>query len=259
MRLAGKVCIITGGGKGIGAATALEFVREGALVEIGDTDGVAMEQTASEIERQYGPGKVWSTEVDVTEFERVTNWVEQIHVRHHKIDVLFNNAGVSAVGPLHQVSEELWNKVIAVNLTGVYHVSKVVIPIMLKQQAGSIINMSSCIAETGLLSRAAYAATKGAVLSMTKSMQVDYAEFGIRVNALLPGTIYTPFVEDYLKNAYDNPEAAIIQLKQRQLGNTLGTPKDVALAAMYLASDESRYVMGSGLAVDGGVTAGKKS
>ncbi|QSO52733.1 SDR family oxidoreductase [Alicyclobacillus curvatus] len=259
MRLAGKVCIITGGGKGIGAATALEFVREGAVVEIGDTDRAAMEQTAREIERQYGADTVWTTEVDVTDFERVQNWVEQIYARHSKVDVLFNNAGISAVGPLHQVSEELWNRVISVNLTGVFHVSKAVIPIMMAQHTGCIINMSSCIAEIGLLNRAAYAATKGAVLSMTKSMQVDYAESGIRVNALLPGTIYTPFVEDYLKHSYDNPEEAIVQLKQRQLGTALGTPRDVALAATYLASDESSYVMGSGLVVDGGVTAGKKS
>lgn len=259
MRLEGKVCLITGGGKGIGAATALEFVKEGAFVEIGDIDALASAQVAAEIQRQYGTGRVWTTEVDVTDFQSVERFVRQIQERHGKIDVLFNNAGVSAVGPLHKVSEDLWNKVIAVNLTGVYHVSKAVIPIMLKQQSGSIINMSSCIAEIGLLDRAAYAATKGAVLSMTKSMQVDYASSGIRVNALLPGTIYTPFVEDYLKNFYENQEEAISQLKSRQLGNALGTPKDVALAATYLASDESAYVLGSGLVVDGGVTAGKKN
>ena len=113
--------------------------------------------------------------------------------------------------------------------------------------------MSSCVAEMGLAGRAVYAASKGAILSMTKSMQVDYAPYNIRVNALLPGTIYTPFVENFIKKSYPDPELALQAIKQRQISGELGRPEDVARAALFLASDESRFIMGSPLYVDGGV------
>jgi len=128
---------------------------------------------------------------------------------------------------------------------------------MIKQRSGSIINMSSCIAEIGLARRVSYAASKGAVLSMTKSMQVDLAQHGIRVNALLPGTILTPFVERYLKESYKDPEEGYASIRKRQLTSELGRPEDVASAALYLASDESRFVMASGLVIDGGVSGAK--
>jgi NAD(P)-dependent dehydrogenase (short-subunit alcohol dehydrogenase family) len=130
---------------------------------------------------------------------------------------------------------------------------------MMKQSSGSVINMSSCVAEIGLARRASYAATKGAVLALTKSMQVDYARYNIRVNALLPGTILTPFVENYLNDSYDDPEAAISALKLRQLSGELGRPADVAQAALFLASDDSKFMMGSPLYIDGGVVFGKNA
>jgi NAD(P)-dependent dehydrogenase (short-subunit alcohol dehydrogenase family) len=128
---------------------------------------------------------------------------------------------------------------------------------MMERKSGCIINMSSCIAEIGLMRRAVYSATKGAVLALTKSMQVDYAPYNIRVNALLPGTILTPFVENYLKSSYDDPEEALSTIKKRQLSGKLGRPEDVAKAALFLASDESRFMMGAPLYIDGGVVFGK--
>lgn len=142
---------------------------------------------------------------------------------------------------------------------GVYLPSKYTIPYMMEQKSGVVINMSSCAAEMGLVKRAAYSATKGAVLALTKAMQVDYAPYNIRVNALLPGTILTPFVEDYLKTSYDDPEVAIGNIKKRQLSGDLGRPGDVAKAALFLASDESAFMMGSPLYIDGGVVFGKNA
>jgi NAD(P)-dependent dehydrogenase (short-subunit alcohol dehydrogenase family) len=128
---------------------------------------------------------------------------------------------------------------------------------MVGAHRGSIINMSSTIAEIGLARRASYAASKGAVLALTRQMQADYAQHGIRVNALLPGTIHTPFVDRYLAESYDDPVAGLETLRKRQLTGDLGRPEDVAAAALFLASDESRFVLGTGLFVDGGVRGAK--
>ena len=144
-----------------------------------------------------------------------------------------------------------------VNVRGVFLMSRAVAPIMIAQRSGSIVNMSSAIAETGLARRVSYAASKGAVYAMTKSMQVDLAPNGVRVNALLPGTILTPFVERYLDESYADPEEGRRAIRSRQLGGELGIAEDVARAALYLASDESSFVLGSGLVVDGGLSAGR--
>ncbi len=178
-------------------------------------------------------------------------------MRFKRIDVLFNNAGISGVGDVIETEPDLFDRVMRVNVRGVYLMSRAVAPYMIKQGSGSIINMSSCIAEIGLGRRVSYAASKGAVLSMTKSMQVDLAQHGIRVNALLPGTILTPFVERYLKESYKDPEEGYASIRKRQLTSELGRPEDIAPAALYLASDESRFVMASGLVVDGGVSGAK--
>jgi NAD(P)-dependent dehydrogenase (short-subunit alcohol dehydrogenase family) len=177
--------------------------------------------------------------------------------RYRRIDVLFNNAGIAGVGDVIETDPELFDRVMRVNVRGVYLMSRAVAPQMIMQRSGSIINMSSCIAEIGLARRVSYAASKGAVLSMTRSMQVDLAPHGVRVNALLPGTILTPFVERYLKESYADPEEGMAAIRKRQLSNDLGRPEDVANAALYLASDESRFVMASGLVVDGGVSGAK--
>lgn len=257
MRLRDKVILITGAGSGIGKSTALLFGQEGAQVIVNDLDVVKGKETAEEI---IGAGGVATyIQADVTQADSVSQMVEQIIQTHGRIDVLFNNAGISGVGALHELEPDAWDRIMSVNVKGVFLPSKYVVPHMMERKSGSIINMSSCIAEIGLARRASYAATKGAVLALTKSMQVDYAGYGIRVNALLPGTILTPFVENYLRTSYDDPEAAIASLKTRQLSNELGRPEDVAQAALFLASDDSKFMMGSPLYIDGGVTFGKNA
>ncbi|KRG15447.1 SDR family NAD(P)-dependent oxidoreductase [Lederbergia galactosidilytica] len=257
MRLANKVAIITGSGSGIGKATALRFGEEGAHVIVNDVNPEQGQQTVQEIRGKGGSATFF--EADVTIPESVQALADYVMKEHKKIDILFNNAGISNVGRVDEVEPNTWDQVMNVNVKGVYLGCKYIVPHMMEQKSGCIINMSSCVAEIGLAKRALYAASKGAVLSLTKSMQVDYAPFNIRVNALLPGTIYTPFVENYLKTSYDDPEEAINNIKKRQLSGDLGKPEDVADAALFLASDEAKFMMGSPLYIDGGVVFGKNA
>ena len=248
-RLDGKVCLITGAGSGIGHASARLFAIEGASVVVADIDLAAAQTTVDEIGQH-----AFAEAVDVAEQSQTESLAKRIIDRHGRIDVLFNNAGISGVGDVLQTDPELFDRVMRINVRGVYLMTRAVAPHMIRQRSGSIINMSSCIAEIGLARRVSYAASKGAVLSMTKSMQVDLAPHGVRVNALLPGTILTPFVERYLHESYADPQEGMAIIRKRQLSDELGRPEDVALAALFLASDESRFVMASGLVVDGGVS-----
>ncbi|MHA0857257.1 SDR family NAD(P)-dependent oxidoreductase [Paenibacillus sp. CMAA1364] len=257
MRLADKIILITGSGSGIGRSTVLLFAREGATVIVNDLNEVKGIETVNDIQASGGKGHFICA--DVTHPESVLQMVNEIIKKYGHIDVLFNNAGISGVGALHEIEPDAWDRVIQVNIRGVYLPSKYVIPHMMTRKSGNIINMSSCVAEIGLARRASYSATKGAILALTKSMQVDYAGYNIRVNALLPGTILTPFVENYLKTSYDDPETAIASIKKRQLSEELGSPEDVAQAALFLASDDSKFMMGSPLYIDGGVTFGKNA
>jgi NAD(P)-dependent dehydrogenase (short-subunit alcohol dehydrogenase family) len=254
-RLEGKVCVITGAGSGIGRASALLFAREGACVIVADVDRAGADGTVEQIRAEGGEARVVMANVaDPAEAQRLADETVKSEGR---IDVLFNNAGISGVGTAQETSVELWDKVMAVNVRGVFLVTKFVVPYMIQRKRGSIVNMSSTIAEIGLARRASYAASKGAVLALTRAMQVDYAPFGIRVNALLPGTIHTPFVEKYLRESYPDREEGLNAIRKRQLTTELGQPEDVASAALFLASDESSFVMGSALFVDGGVRGGK--
>ena len=191
---------------------------------------------------------------DVADEAAVAKVVGEIVGRFGRIDVLVNNAGISGVGDILGTSPELWDDVMRVNVRSVYLMTRAVLPTMIEQRSGSIVNVSSAIAETGLARRVSYAASKGAVLALTRSLQVDCAPHGVRVNAVLPGTIMTPFVERYLRDSYDDPEEGLRAIRARQLTGELGRPEDVAQAVLFLASDDSRFVLGSGLAVDGGLS-----
>lgn len=257
MRLKGKVALITGAGSGIGRATATLFAREGAHVFVNDVDAIGGEETVASIIKEGGEAAY--LQADVTDPDAVASMAAEAIRRAGRVDALFNNAGISGVGMLHEIEPDDWDRVMRVNVRGIYLPSKHLLPHMMARRSGVIINMSSCVAEIGLARRASYAASKGAVLALTKAMQVDYAPYDIRVNAILPGTILTPFVDRYLKTSYDDPDAAIASLKARQLSGELGRPEDVAQAALFLASDEARFMMGSPLYVDGGVVFGKNA
>jgi NAD(P)-dependent dehydrogenase (short-subunit alcohol dehydrogenase family) len=257
-RLQDRSCLVTGGGSGIGRATCIRFAEEGARVAVADIDLAAADETvgliAAAVERT---DVATAIALDVTDPDSCSAAVEKMLGVMGGIEVLFNNAGIAGVGTVEETSLDLWERVMAVNVRGVFLVARAVLPVMVAARRGSIINMSSTIAEIGLARRASYAASKGAVLALTRQMQADYAEHGIRVNALLPGTIHTPFVDRYLAESYDDPAAGLEILRRRQLTGELGTPEDVASAALFLASDESRFVLGSGLFVDGGVRGAK--
>lgn len=257
MRLTGKIALITGAGSGIGRSSARLFAHEGARVIVNDLDEVKGREAVGEI--TDAGGEAVYIRADVTDPLSVSGMMAEAIARFGRLDVLFNNAGVSGVGALHEVDEDEWDRVMRINTRGVFVPNKFALPYMMEQRSGTIINMSSCIAEVGLARRASYSASKGAVLALTKSMQVDYAPFNIRVNALLPGTVMTPFVENYLKTSYEDPDAAIAAIKKRQLSGELGKPEDVAKAALFLASDESSFMMGSPLYIDGGATFGKNA
>jgi NAD(P)-dependent dehydrogenase (short-subunit alcohol dehydrogenase family) len=233
------VCIVTGGASGIGAATAGLFTQEGATV-------VA-------IDLQAGDGDL-SLTADVADEPDVDRVVADVLGRFGQIDVLVNNAGISGVGDLAETTPAQWDEVMRVNTRSVFLMSRAVVPGMLERRSGAVVNIASAIAETGLARRISYAASKGAVLALTRSLQVDCAPYGVRVNAVLPGTIHTPFVDRYLAASYADREEGLRAIRARQLTGELGRPEDVAQAILFLASDESRFVLGTGLSVDGGLS-----
>lgn len=254
-RLDDKVCLITGAASGIGLATARLFAREGGAVVVADIDARAAEEAVLGITADGGTAV--AEQCDIADAELTVALAARAVDRFGRIDVLFNNAGIAGVGDVIETEPSLFDRVMTVNVRGVFLMTRAVVPYMIERRSGSIINTSSTLALIGVARRVSYAASKGAVLAMTKSMQVDLAQYGIRVNALCPGTILTPFVERYLRESYSDPEEGRATIRRRQLTAELGQPEDVAYAALYLASDESRFVMASGLVIDGGMTGSK--
>jgi 3-oxoacyl-[acyl-carrier protein] reductase len=244
VRLKDKVCIITGGGRGIGKETALTFAREGAKVVICDVDEGLGNQALQDI--QAAGAEALFFKVDVTNREQIKAMVDGTVARFGRIDVLVNNAGVTADALLVKMTEEQWDKVIAVNLKGCFNCTQAVVPKMIEQGKGAIVSISSVVGLYGNVGQTNYAATKFGVIGMTKTWAKELGRKGIRANAVAPGFTMTEMTQKV-------PEKILDMMKEKTPLGRLGQPKDIANAILFLASDEADYVNGAVLPVDGGL------
>jgi NAD(P)-dependent dehydrogenase (short-subunit alcohol dehydrogenase family) len=252
MRLEQRVAVITGAGSGIGRAMALLFAREGARILAADLNGDAVAETAAQIEAADGVAAAQT--VDVTQPEQVQAMIAAAQQRYGRLDILCNNAGIGSTTDVVECEPDEWDRVMTVNVKSVYLGCKYAIPLMLAQGGGVIINTASVAGMVGIVKRASYSASKGAVIALTRQVAIEYVEQGIRVNCLCPGTVDSPWVGRLLAGA-DDPVAARGALVARQPIGRLGMPEEIAAAALYLASDDAAFITGTGLVIDGGWTA----
>jgi NAD(P)-dependent dehydrogenase (short-subunit alcohol dehydrogenase family) len=249
-RVDGRVAIVTGAASGIGRATALALAREGARVALADVDDAGGSDTSEEIQRAGGVALFQRTDVGST--DDVRELVQATVGRFGRVDILVNNAGVAIGGSVTEISEEDWNRVLNVNLTSMWRGMHFAIPEMLKTGGGSIVNTSSVQGSVGFVGWAGYAASKGGIDALTRQVAVEYAPRNIRVNAVIPGTIMTPMNERIVRESPNGAEIEAGWLAMHPV-NRLGTPEEVANAIVWLASDESSFVTGECLRVDGGM------
>ena len=255
-RLDGKRALITGAGSGIGEAIARLFAAQGAQILVADVQMDAAEQVAASIVKQGGSASALA--LDVADETQVCAAFDRVANQDGRLDIVVNNAGISHVGNILETSLEDWDRVLRVNAGGVFLCAREAVRHMLQQEpkGGVIINLSSVAAMIGLERRLPYSASKGAVLSLTRSIAIDFVGEGIRCNAICPGTVHTPFVEGYLRRSFPGQEDAVRQqLHARQPIGRMGLPEEIAAAALYLASDEAAFVTGTALIIDGGWTA----
>ncbi len=242
-RVKDKVIIITGGAGGIGKETAKLLAKEGAKVVIFDINEERLIEAKKEIEKY---GIVEAIKADVTDFKSVSDAVNKVYEKFGKIDVLINNAGITRDGFLSKMDLEDWNKVIAVNLTGVFNTTKAVVPYMLERGEGNIISISSVVGVYGNIGQTNYAASKAGIIGMTKTWAKELGRKGIRANAVAPGFIKTEMTAKV-------PEKVInIMIEKTPLGR-MGEPEDVANLLLFLSSDESSFINGQVIGVDGGL------
>ncbi len=256
MRLNGKVAVVTGGGSGIGRATALLFAEEGAQVVVVDQSAADGQETVTRIAQMKGPPAL-AIKADVTQESDLAALAQQCAEAFGRVDILVNNAGVRVWGPVTEATEADWQFIVDVNLKAPGLCCKYLIPLMAQGGGGSIVNVSSANAIAGRPNMALYDATKAGLLALTRSMACDHAEANIRVNAILPGPTFTDF---HVKRAQAagrtldegvterNPQGPGIMKRQAK-------PREIAYGILFLASDEASYVTGACLSVDGGLTA----
>jgi 2-keto-3-deoxy-L-fuconate dehydrogenase len=244
-----KIAVVTGAGSGLGQAIAELFARAGALVWVVDVDARGGAETVARITAAKGQASF--IKLDVTREEEFHAAVQTVPAA----DIVVANAGIGHVGTIQSTVGADFDRVMAVNVRGVFNTMKAWLPAMLSRGRGSIINMCSTTGLGGSVDRLAYSASKHAVLGLTRSAALDLAKTGVRVNCLCPGRIATPFIEARLKE-YPDPKWAFEEMCASQAMGRMGKPEEVAFAALYLASDEAAFVTGSALAIDGGWTAG---
>lgn len=244
MRLKDKVAIITGSAQGIGKETAKTFAREGAKVVISDINENAVKEVVEEIKAMGA--EALGFRVDVSKRAQVDEMVAEVKKAWGRVDVLVNNAGITADSMFKKMTEEQFDRVININLKGVYNCAQAVLETMTEQGSGVILNASSVVGIYGNLGQTNYAAAKWGVIGMTKTWAKELGRKGIRVNAVAPGFIMTPMTEAM-------PEKVLEMMKEKAPLQRLGTPQDIANAYLFLASDEASFVTGTVLSVDGGV------
>ena len=247
--LEGKTALVTGAGSGIGAAIAERMAAAGARVFATDLNLATARATAERIVRCGGRADAMS--LDVVDEGASSRARATVSETAGHLDILVNNAGVGHVGTLVSTAGADLDRLYQVNVRGMFNVTKAFLPGMLERRRGTIVNMASVAGTVGIRDRLAYATTKFAVVGLTKCMALDHADAGIRVNCICPGRVQTPFVDSRLKE-YPDPEKAYREMCGSQALGRMGTPDEIAAAALYLASDEAAFVTGSALIIDGG-------
>jgi NAD(P)-dependent dehydrogenase (short-subunit alcohol dehydrogenase family) len=249
-KLTGKVAVVTGGGGGIGKGIALLFAKQGAKVVVVNRSETGA-QTVEEIEEFGGIARWIATDVGVS--KQVQEMVGEVVDTFGKIDILVNNAAVQHLLPLWELPEEQFEEMLRINLGGYYHCSKYIIPYMMIQKKGNIINISSNLAFRALVSFSGYSATKGGIVSMSRTLALECAPYGIRVNCICPGSTITPILDPILET-FKDPEAVLDAAGEAMPAGRLAVPADVAKLALFLASDNSEMILGTSVIIDGGAS-----
>lgn len=251
-RLDGKNAVVTGAGSGIGRAIAKTFAAQGARVFVLERDQSAGAQTVAEI--SGGGGKASVVGCDVADAGSVDAAFAKVIAESGRIDILVNNAGIAHIGAVANTTEEDFDRIYSVNVKGVFLCSKAAVPRMVTAGGGVILNLASIASLIGLPDRFAYSMSKGAVLTMTRSIAVDYVKQGIRCNCVCPARVHTPFVDGYLRDNYPGREQDMFrQLSEYQPIGRMAEPEEVAALALYLCSDEASFITGQAYPIDGGV------
>jgi len=252
--LQGKAALVTGAGSGIGAAIARLFARRGASVAVVDLNEPAARAIASEIAAAGGTAA--AVQCDVSQPASVDALFRTVAAANARLDILVNNAGIAHVGTIEQTTPEDLDRLYRVNVFGVYLCARAALPLMLRHGGGVILNMASIVSLVAVPDRFAYSMTKGAVLTMTRSIAADYVKRGIRCNCICPARVHTPFVDGYLAKNYPGREAEMMKtLSDYQPIGRMATPEEIAQLALYLCSDEASFVTGAAYPIDGGATA----